>query len=114
MILIIDSIVRKQIKNLIYYAEQNIRFEALIDDENFVCVFSGYRCVYYIREHNKTLFKNLSISFYPLINKIPCIEVVTMIMFEFGFPKNMEHVDRFWIEKVNNIPVAVNVLKKHN
>jgi hypothetical protein len=119
-ILIIDNSVRECIKNLIVYAEDNtIRFDRLLettagDNANFVCFLPGYRCVYSVEEQSsKSVFKHLSVSVYPsLKNKLPSIDAVKIIMFEFGFPLNFEQVDKVWIEYLNKVPIAINVLKK--
>jgi len=125
-ILFIGNQERSEIKKIVDYAEKNIvRFESLFngpigDNKNYVCCFSGYKCVYSVEENkNNIMCKHLSVSLNPFVKgKLPSVESVVMIMNEFGIlgsfhniDQVFDDVDRVWIEHIDQKPVAVNILK---
>jgi hypothetical protein len=123
-ITIIDEHLQKQIDDLVHYAENNIvRFEdppkaPIGDNENHVLCFQHYRCVYSHEEnaYNKTtserlICKHLSISLKPFTGVLPAIEEVLILMRTFNIADKFEDVDEIWIEEVEGLKMAVNVLK---
>ena len=118
-VLVIGNDEKEMIKKVVEYSklypitrEQLLQKTITVGDiKEYTCsIPMGFKVVFSFENQPTGWFRHISISV-PDKNRLPSPQAVSMIIEEFGFPKDITDQDNVWIE-TQSVPNAINVIKK--